>query len=141
MASGGKAAAGLVIFRKIAGTVEYLMLQTSYGIHHWTPPKGHLDPGESEMTAALRETEEEAGLKKSDLNIIENTKYTIKYNVNGKPKTVTYWLAELINPQTKVKLSDEHQDYKWLNIEEACKYGQFKEMQDTLNFFNDQLKL
>lgn len=33
-------AAGLVIFRKFNEVVQYLMLQTSYGEHHWTPPKG-----------------------------------------------------------------------------------------------------
>lgn len=35
-----KVAAGFVIFRKVATNIEYLLLQTSYGIHHWTPPKG-----------------------------------------------------------------------------------------------------
>lgn len=35
-----KVAAGFVIFRRITGRIEYLLLQTSYGIHHWTPPKG-----------------------------------------------------------------------------------------------------
>lgn len=35
-----KPAAGLIIYRKNGDKIEYLMLQTSYGIHHWTPPKG-----------------------------------------------------------------------------------------------------
>jgi hypothetical protein len=35
------AAAGFIIFRRMAQTpIEYLLLQTSYGEHHWTPPKG-----------------------------------------------------------------------------------------------------
>lgn len=33
-------AAGLVIFRNMNQVVQFLMLQTSYGKHHWTPPKG-----------------------------------------------------------------------------------------------------
>jgi bis(5'-nucleosidyl)-tetraphosphatase len=33
-------AAGMIVFRRIANTIEYLMMQTSYGEHHWTPPKG-----------------------------------------------------------------------------------------------------
>lgn len=33
-------AAGYVIFRRIAGNIEYLMLQASYGNFHWSPPKG-----------------------------------------------------------------------------------------------------
>lgn len=33
-------ACGFVIFRRIQGMVEYLLMQVSYGEHHWTPPKG-----------------------------------------------------------------------------------------------------
>lgn len=39
-------ACGLIVFRLLANCVpakdniEYLLLQTSYGKHHWTPPKG-----------------------------------------------------------------------------------------------------
>ncbi|KAK3782244.1 hypothetical protein RRG08_048702 [Elysia crispata] len=32
-------AAGFIIFRKLENQPEYLLLQTSYGQHHWTPPK------------------------------------------------------------------------------------------------------
>ena len=40
-------AAGLIIYRLVAERIEYLLMQTSYGEHHWTPPKGHVDPGET----------------------------------------------------------------------------------------------
>ena len=33
-------AAGFIIFRRLErNPIEYLLLQTSYGEHHWTPPK------------------------------------------------------------------------------------------------------
>ena len=35
-----KRACGFVIFRRIRGMIEYLLMQVSYGEHHWTPPKG-----------------------------------------------------------------------------------------------------
>lgn len=54
-------AAGFVIYRKLCDKVEYLLLKASYGGFHWTPPKGHVDPGEDDFTTALRETREEAG--------------------------------------------------------------------------------
>ena len=34
-------AGGLIIYRKLQMGIEYLLLQTSYGQHHWTPPKGN----------------------------------------------------------------------------------------------------
>ncbi|XP_029193212.1 bis(5'-nucleosyl)-tetraphosphatase [asymmetrical]-like [Acropora muricata] len=115
-------AAGLIIFRRksFTGPLEYLLLQTSYGKHHWTPPKGHVDPGESDMQTALRETEEESGLKKSSLEIMEHVQKTLNYEVRGKPKTVIYWPAEVKDYNVAVQLSNEHQDFKWLSLDKAC---------------------
>ncbi|XP_044735402.1 bis(5'-nucleosyl)-tetraphosphatase [asymmetrical] [Chrysoperla carnea] len=140
-----KRACGFVIFRKQCQIIEYLLLQTSYGINHWTPPKGHVDPGESDMTTALRETYEEAGLKQEDLKIYEDCQKILNYDVQTKsgktkPKAVIYWLAELINPNQKVTLSDEHQDFKWLGLNDACEYGKFEEMKSLLKEFDEYIK-
>ncbi|MCL4124728.1 UNVERIFIED_CONTAM: hypothetical protein GTU68_066372 [Idotea baltica] len=121
-------AAGLVIFRRISSNVEYLLMQTSYGEHHWTPPKGHVDPGESDLETALRETKEEAGLTAQDFNLFEEFKRELKYDVKFRLKTVVYWLAELKNPSRSVTLSDEHQEYRWLPLEEAKVLAKYKEM-------------
>lgn len=122
-------AAGFVIFRR-QPALEYLLMQASYGIHHWTPPKGHVEQGEDLLQTAYRETEEEAGISKNDL-LLTNYSETINYEVNKKPKAVTYYLAEL-SDCASIKLSDEHQDYKWANLEDACKLVNFAEMQKVL---------
>ena len=75
------------------------------------------------MVTALRETVEESGLKKDDLKIYNDVKRVLNYKVKGVPKVVTYWLAELVNPKAEVILSDEHQVFKWLNLEDACVYA------------------
>ncbi|XP_001607019.1 bis(5'-nucleosyl)-tetraphosphatase [asymmetrical] [Nasonia vitripennis] len=129
-------ACGFVIFRRLRGNVEYLLMQTSYGKHHWTPPKGHVDPGESDMETALRETEEEAGYVKSDLKIIDSAKKELNYPVNNKPKIVIYWLAELLNKTKDVTMSKEHQDFKWLPLKEACELAVYPEMQETFAYFD-----
>ncbi|XP_023947886.1 bis(5'-nucleosyl)-tetraphosphatase [asymmetrical] isoform X2 [Bicyclus anynana] len=130
-------AAGLVIFRQSNQIIEFLMLQTSYGVHHWTPPKGHVDPGESDWVTALRETKEEAGLSEADLEVFKDISKTLNYKVNGKPKAVVYWLAKLKNPDQKVTLSHEHQDLKWLPLQPAQEVSGFKDMQDLLAEFHD----
>ncbi|GJQ87086.1 hypothetical protein Trydic_g23939 [Trypoxylus dichotomus] len=111
----GLRAAGFIIFRRVSNKNEYLFLKTSYGEKHWTPPKGHVDPGETDKETAYRETEEESGLVSGDLRVYENSKRNLEYVVDNKPKTVVYWLAELINPNAKVKLSSEHTEFKWLD--------------------------
>ncbi|XP_065202483.1 bis(5'-nucleosyl)-tetraphosphatase [asymmetrical] [Planococcus citri] len=131
-------AAGYVIFRKCAD-IEFLLLQASYGDFHWSPPKGHVDPGENEPETALREVEEETGLKKSDLRIISGFEKVLTYKVKQKPKAVVYWMAELINPNQEVKISHEHKDFKWLPLKEACDIAKYPESIDLLKASHDFL--
>ncbi|GFO33258.1 Bis(5'-nucleosyl)-tetraphosphatase [asymmetrical]-like protein [Plakobranchus ocellatus] len=125
-------AAGFIIYRKVENQPEYLFLQTSYGRHHWTPPKGHVDPGESEFETALRETEEEAGIKREQMKVEEDFQRTLHYTVQGKPKRVVYWLSELSNPDDPIKLSDEHKDFQWQKLDKACELAQFSDMVSLL---------
>ncbi|XP_043831216.1 bis(5'-nucleosyl)-tetraphosphatase [asymmetrical] isoform X1 [Dromiciops gliroides] len=131
-------ACGFIIFRRPCvpkvdnSAIEFLLLQTSYGTNHWTPPKGHVDPGESDLETAFRETKEEAGLDANQLKIIEGFKSELNYVANSKPKTVIYWLAEVKDYNVAIRLCEEHQAYRWLNLEEACKLAQFKDMAATL---------
>ncbi|CAH2042598.1 unnamed protein product, partial [Iphiclides podalirius] len=132
-------AAGLVIFRYTNKAIQFLLLQTSYGEHHWTPPKGHVDPGESDWITALRETKEESGLSENELEVYRNISYTLNYEVNKKPKCVTYWLAKLKNPDQTVTLSDEHQDYKWLPLQEAQELSGYDDMKKLLEEFHTEV--
>jgi bis(5'-nucleosidyl)-tetraphosphatase len=88
------------------------------------------------MTTAFRETEEEAGLTSEQLKILDGFKKTLQYDVQGKSKRVVYWLAELRDPNTPVVLSNEHQDYKWLDLESAVEFAHFPDMQQTLREAN-----
>lgn len=78
--------AGGVVFRR-DGAV--LLLQHLEGT--WVFPKGHLDPGESALEAALREVEEEAGVFATCPNaqLSETTRYE---NARGVPRTITWYL-------------------------------------------------
>ncbi|KAF7398441.1 hypothetical protein HZH66_006338 [Vespula vulgaris] len=134
-----KRACGFIIFRQIQDAIEYLLMQASYGEHHWSPPKGHVDDGETDFETALRETEEEAGFVKNDLKIFQDAKVELKYNVNGTPKTVIYWLAELINPNQSIRMSSEHQAYKWLGYQEACNLAKYADMQNALTQVNEYI--
>lgn len=138
-------AAGLIIFRKPTkqSPIEYLLLQTSYGEHHWTPPKGHCDKGENQLETAIRETVEEANLvNDKDYKIIDlNFKIELNYKVNNKQKLVVYWLANLLKPEesSNIKLSDEHIDYKWLKLNEAVVYAKYDDMKSALETAEDYI--
>lgn len=98
-----------------------------------------MDPGESVMETAFRETIEESGLRKEDLKIYDDVSRELNYEVRGKPKKVTYWLAELINYKAEVKLSTEHQDFKWIRLQDASQYGLHKEIADLLQFCDNHI--
>ncbi len=127
--------AGAVIFRREDGKIYYLLLH--YGAGHWDFVKGHVEKGESEKETARRETEEETGIK--DLKFMEGFKEWIKYFFKksyGKKKgplvfkIVDFFLAE--TKTKKIKLSFEHQGFKWLPFEEALNQLTFKKAKDIL---------
>ncbi len=91
-----------------------------------------MDKGESPLQAAERETKEEAGLDKNDLEYYNQFEEKITYDVNGRPKDVFYYLARIRNAQQSINLSNEHQNLVWLNLQDACHLVKHNEMQNVL---------
>jgi 8-oxo-dGTP diphosphatase len=80
----------------------------------WTLPKGKLDPGESFEEAALREVEEETGLRCRLVRELPSA----DYEVGGRPKVVRYWLMEA-EAETPFVPNDETDEVRWLAPDEA----------------------
>lgn len=130
--------AGAVIFRKEKDTIKYLLLHYEAG--HWDLPKGHIEKGENLEEAARREIEEETGIK--DIKFISDFKETIKYFYKRDSKKffkiVVFFLAQT---KTKdVKISYEHQGFKWLPYEKAREQLTFRNAKDVLKKANDFLR-
>jgi 8-oxo-dGTP diphosphatase len=92
----------------------------------WTFPKGKLDPGESFEEAAVREVEEETGLRCTLGEELPST----RYDVGGRPKLVRYWL---MTPESEADFeeNDETDDLRWLTPDEAksfLTYGRDREL-------------
>lgn len=84
----------------------------------WDLPKGHVDEGESNLECALRELEEETGIRSTDIHIDPEFKFKSKYKVTYKrfgdkpiKKKLIIYLAKLIN-DVEIQLS-EHKGYHW----------------------------
>ncbi len=106
------------MFRKTeAGEPLFLLLD--YG-RYWDYPKGHVEAGEDERAAALRELVEETGI--ADVELMDDFRHEIVYFFRppGRGlirKTVVFFLAE--SHTTEVKISHEHVGHEWLAGEAA----------------------
>ena len=94
--------------------MEYLTL-LSAATGEWGPPKGHCDPGETNLDTAWRETEEESGLHRSQLQRNPWFEIQIGYTVPAGDKIVWFGLAELTSGD--VVLSSEHVDARWETLD------------------------
>jgi len=102
-----------------ARDVEYLLLD--YG-RHWDFPKGHVERGEDDLAAAVRELQEETGL--TDPRVVPGFQHEIVYYFRDRKKglvrkTVVFFLAEV--PAGDVVLSHEHVGFEFLPYEQAAR--------------------
>ena len=110
-----KAAGGVVWRRSAGGAPEFVAVHRPR-YDDWSLPKGKLDPGETWEQAALREVEEEVGLKCRLLEELEPTSYEDR---KGRAKVVRYWLMEPKRDR-EFKPNDEVDEIRWLSPEEAA---------------------
>ncbi len=155
--------AGCVVFRKLKVQsekfkIEFLLGKHS-GYHKWVLPKGLIEKGEKGEEAAIRETEEEIGVKVKIVTSkplhIEQYSYYANLHQNQHPKkgyknlrrvilyqeqggsrckidkTVTFYLAELYLGDPK-NHGWEMEDAGWFSYEEALKLMSFKGEKEAL---------
>jgi 8-oxo-dGTP pyrophosphatase MutT (NUDIX family) len=95
----------------------------------WTLPKGKLEPGESFEEGALREVEEETGLRARLVRELP----AVEYSVRGRPKEVRYWLMD-VDSDPGFAPNDEVDELRWLSPADATAlltYDRDKEVLDA----------
>jgi 8-oxo-dGTP diphosphatase len=107
-------AAGGVVCRTAGDDTVDVVLVHRPAYDDWAFPKGKLERDESEEAAALREVEEETGLRcllRRELGI---TRY---HDSRGRPKTVRYWQMTPIGGE--LAPAHEVDDARWVPLAEA----------------------
>ena len=104
-------AAGGIVSR---GGEVLLVHRPKYG--DWTFPKGKCAPGEDDESCALREVEEETGLRCALVEEIGTTAYA---DSRGRPKRVRWWLMEPLDGNFVA--TDEIDEVRWATPADAAR--------------------
>jgi len=119
---------GAVIYRKVQGRVVFLLLKHTNG-NHWSLAKGHTESGETEVQTALREIDEETGLR---VKLKPGFREAIRYSPSsGVEKTVVFFLAKARGKHLRLQKS-EILNGVWLELDDALKLISHKDTAEVL---------
>lgn len=114
--------AGFVIYRRTHDGIKFLLLYRRG--NYWNFPKGHFELGETSLDTALRETEEETGIKRSELRIVPSfrayERFTFERGEERIHDTVILYLAETHEAQVKIS-PREHSGFAWFLYHDALR--------------------
>jgi len=113
--------AGGIVWNK--NTSKILLIKDSYG--RWALPKGIIEKGETSEEAAIREVQEETGLK--NLKVIEKLgEIKYYYQLKGEKffKIVIFFLME--TEDTELKHEWEIKEAQWFEPQEALEKIEYK---------------
>jgi len=110
-----------------------ILMKTITGEKVWTFPKGHIENGETEKEAALREVFEETGVL---CEIIDEKEFYISHyffyrNRKKIEKKVFWYLMKPVKETGEIQTPEEIEDVRWVRVEESygiLKYDSDKEM-------------
>jgi 8-oxo-dGTP pyrophosphatase MutT (NUDIX family) len=109
-----RAAGGVVVRRDSDRWSVVLVHRPRYD--DWTFPKGKQMPGESDEETALREVQEETGLRCELDEPIGEITYRDRF---GRPKVVRYWRMRPI--EGRFEPTNEVDELRWVSPDEALR--------------------
>lgn len=123
---------GGIVYRIKNNKIEFLIVKIKEG--NWGFPKGHMEKGENETKAAIREVKEETGL---DVKLIDVEKFVEKISyisTSNILKSVILYLAKTEYLLDELNIDKEEiDDYKWCEYKEALKYITYTSQRNALH--------
>jgi 8-oxo-dGTP pyrophosphatase MutT (NUDIX family) len=107
------AAGGVIVRQGTGGELEVLLIHRPHR-EDWTFPKGKLEPGETDEACALREVEEETGLRCA---LGDELPTVAHVDHKGRRKVVRYWVMWPVAGEAGPR--NEVDAVRWLTVAEA----------------------
>ncbi|MDP0929528.1 NUDIX domain-containing protein [Paracoccus onubensis] len=129
--------ASLVAVRKTEARHEVLLLKRSQSlVGEWCQVAGGIEEGETAWQTALRELEEETGLKPISLYSADTCEQF--YEARRDSITIAPVFVGFIDSASKVVLNHEHSDYCWVSFDEAVEMVAFGGQRRILRWIEDE---
>ncbi len=126
------------IFRETEKGLQFLLLrraETEIYPGLWQMVSGKIDEGEKAFEAALREIREETNLVPKRFWTAPNINSF--YYPEGDYISMLPVFAALVEKDSKVQISHEHTEYKWLNAEEAKKLLAWQGQRNSVDIISE----
>lgn len=124
--------AGGVVIRNKGGQLHYLLIAASDNADLWVLPKGHIEAGEAEEAAAIREVGEEACVEARVVARLGS----MQFQRQDESITVDMYLLVYLDNLGQC----EDRNVKWLEYEAALKTLSFEDARDVLKEANQTLQ-
>lgn len=121
-----RAAGGVVLRDGTEGPEVAIVHRPRYD--DWSLPKGKLEPGEQWAECALREVEEETGLRCLLGDELEPVRYRDR---KQRAKLVRFWSMRALNATSEFSANNEVDELRWISLDSALElldYGHDREL-------------
>lgn len=116
---------GAITVKGHGSAAQVLLVRSKRDPRQWIFPKGHVEPGESDEGAALRELEEEAGVRAELVAAMGS----LVFSVNQGEFHVEYFLCRYLETVS----AGDGRELRWCRIEEALRLLSFDDARELLN--------
>ena len=128
------------IARERNGKIEFLLLKRANDQKYpniWQMVTGKINENEKAYSTAIREIKEETNITVKNICIVPNVNSF--YNSDDDSINLIPVFLTKINAEIEVQISNEHQDYKWVNIKEAKKLLAWPGQIKSVKYIHDYL--
>lgn len=127
-----------VMYSKNNDKIEYLIIKRSEKDGgFWQGVTGTLEEGEKLKECLIREIKEELGIV--NINKISEIEETIQWAKKTGFMITEYVFSVELDRNINVTLSEEHNDYKWCDFNEAYQWLGKDNNKNTLKMINEKL--
>lgn len=106
------------------------------GASEWEVPGGEVDPGEDFAASANRELMEETGLSVTPVAL--KLVHTYSGDFGNGQRCLLFFVAN-IDTEPMVSLSHEHDNYKWVSLEESINQSLFQRHEQALKYIQQNI--